>query len=54
MNKSCSESCDQNKGSSLALIKPLFTDCKGMLETGSGSGSGTGQHAIYFVKKWKP
>jgi len=47
MNKPYSESCDQNRDPILAVLKPLFVDCKDVLEIGSG----TGQHAVYFAEK---
>lgn len=47
MNKPYSESCDQNRDPILAVLQPLFDNCKEVLEIGSG----TGQHAVYFAKK---
>ena len=44
MEKPYAESCDQNRGPILAVIKPLLENCSSVLEVGSG----TGQHAIYF------
>lgn len=53
--KPYSESCDQNKGPILAVLKRLFADQKQLLEIGSG----TGQHAAYFPRflshlLWQP
>ncbi len=44
--KPYSESCDQNKAPILAIIQPLFKDCRSVLEIGSG----TGQHAVCFAE----
>lgn len=43
--KPFSESCEQNKAPILAVIAPLFRDCRSVLEIGSG----TGQHAVHFA-----
>jgi cyclopropane fatty-acyl-phospholipid synthase-like methyltransferase len=43
-NKPFSESCVQNRGPILALLRELFADRRQVLEIGSG----TGQHAVYF------
>lgn len=43
--KPFSEACEENKKPILAVIEPLFRDCKNVLEVGSG----TGQHAVYFA-----
>lgn len=43
--KPFSESCEQNKAAILAVIAPLFRDCRSVLEIGSG----TGQHAVHFA-----
>jgi len=45
--KPYSSACDQNRDPILAVIEPLLTNCKTVLEIGSG----TGQHAIYFAEK---
>lgn len=45
--KPYSESCDQNRDPILAVIQPLFSGCKHLLEIGSG----TGQHAVYFAQQ---
>lgn len=45
MLKPFSESCEQNKAPILAVIAPLFRDCRSVLEIGSG----TGQHAVHFA-----
>lgn len=37
-------SCDENREPILAVLKPLLTEHKSVLEIGSG----TGQHAVYF------
>jgi cyclopropane fatty-acyl-phospholipid synthase-like methyltransferase len=55
MNKPYAESCDQNRGPILTVIKPLLEDCSSVLEIGSG----TGQHAVYFAEQmphllWHP
>jgi cyclopropane fatty-acyl-phospholipid synthase-like methyltransferase len=52
--KQYSESCAQNQGPILSIIKPLLTNVKSVLEIGSG----TGQHAVYFAEhmshlKWQ-
>jgi cyclopropane fatty-acyl-phospholipid synthase-like methyltransferase len=46
MNKPCAESCEQNSGPILRVIKPLLENCASVLEIGSG----TGQHAVYFAE----
>ncbi len=43
--KPFAESCEQNKVAILAVIAPLFRDCRNVLEIGSG----TGQHAVHFA-----
>lgn len=43
--KPYAESCDQNRGPILDIIRPLFAGCAHVLEIGSG----TGQHAVYFA-----
>lgn len=45
MTKPFSEACEQNKAPILAVIAPLFRDCRNVLEIGSG----TGQHAVHFA-----
>ncbi len=45
--KPYSESCDQNRDPILAVIQPLFSACKELLEIGSG----TGQHAVFFAQQ---
>jgi cyclopropane fatty-acyl-phospholipid synthase-like methyltransferase len=45
MNKPYAESCEQNRGPILTVIKPLLENCVSVLEIGSG----TGQHAVYFA-----
>ena len=47
MNKPCAESCEQNSGPILRVIKPLLENCASVLEIGSG----TGQHAVYFAER---
>ncbi len=47
MTKPYAEACDENRDPILAVIEPLFQDCRRVLEIGSG----TGQHAVYFAKK---
>lgn len=43
--KPFAESCVQNREPILAVLNPLFVDCREVLEIGSG----TGQHAVYFA-----
>jgi cyclopropane fatty-acyl-phospholipid synthase-like methyltransferase len=43
--KPYAEACDQNRDPILAVIEPLLTACRDVLEIGSG----TGQHAVYFA-----
>ncbi len=43
-DKPFSESCVQNRGPILAVLRDLFADRRHVLEVGSG----TGQHAVYF------
>ncbi|MEE9395561.1 MAG: DUF938 domain-containing protein [Methylococcales bacterium] len=45
--KPFSASCQNNREPILAVIEPLFSNCKHILEIGSG----TGQHAVYFAEK---
>ena len=45
--KPFSESCEQNKDVILDTIKPILLPCKSVLEIGSG----TGQHAVFFVQQ---
>ncbi len=42
--KQYSEACDENKVPILNVIRTEFSDCRRILEIGSG----TGQHAVYF------
>jgi len=42
--KQHSEACDENKVPILNVIRAEFSDCRRILEIGSG----TGQHAVYF------
>ena len=42
--KPYSESCEQNRDPILEALQPRLTDCRRLLEIGSG----TGQHAVYF------
>jgi cyclopropane fatty-acyl-phospholipid synthase-like methyltransferase len=42
--KPCSEACEQNKASILAVLREVFVTHQTILEIGSG----TGQHAVYF------
>ena len=44
--KPYSESCDQNRGPILAVLREEFIACRDILEIGSG----TGQHAVYFAR----
>ena len=46
MTKPFCTACEKNKQPILSVIKPLFENCKSVLELGSG----TGQHAVYFAK----
>lgn len=45
MSKPFSEACAENQAPILAVIRPLFRDCRNVLEIGSG----TGQHAVHFA-----
>ncbi len=45
--KPFSAACQNNREPILAVIEPLFSNCKHILEIGSG----TGQHAVYFAEK---
>ena len=47
MNKPYADSCEQNSGPILRVIKPLLENCASVLEIGSG----TGQHAVYFAER---
>lgn len=47
MSKKYCEACDRNRDPILAVIRVLFSDCRSVLEIGSG----TGQHAVYFAKQ---
>lgn len=46
--KPFSESCEQNKRPILAVLQGEISHCRKLLEIGSG----TGQHAVYFGKKF--
>ena len=46
MNKSYSAACDRNREPILSIIQELFSNCRSVLEIGSG----TGQHAVYFAR----
>jgi len=55
MNKPYAESCEQNRGPILRVIRPVLENCSSVLEIGSG----TGQHAVYFAAQmphlvWHP
>jgi len=47
MNKPYSAACDNNREPILSKIETLFSNCKSVLEIGSG----TGQHAVFFAEK---
>lgn len=47
MIKPYSEACDRNREPILTAIQPLLSECRAVLEIGSG----TGQHAVYFADK---
>lgn len=47
MKKPYAAACDNNKQPILDVIQPLLTNCKHVLEVGSG----TGQHAVYFAEQ---
>ena len=47
MIKPYSAACDNNRQPILEIIEVLFTNCREVLEIGSG----TGQHAVYFAQK---
>ncbi len=46
MTKPFCTACEKNKQPILSVIKPLFKNCKTVLELGSG----TGQHVAFFAK----
>lgn len=46
MNKAYSAACDRNREPILSVIQDLFSQCRSVLEIGSG----TGQHAVYFAR----
>ena len=46
MNKPNAPACERNREPILSVIKPLFSNCRAVLEIGSG----TGQHAVYFAE----
>ncbi len=55
MEKPFSQSCENNKGPILAVLKEAFRDVSFVLEVGSG----TGQHAVHFARNlphlvWQP
>ena len=43
--KPYAQSCDENRDPIRAVLAPLLTECRHLLEVGSG----TGQHAVYFA-----
>ncbi|MBI2313242.1 MAG: DUF938 domain-containing protein [Betaproteobacteria bacterium] len=43
--KPFSDPCERNKGPILAVLREAFSDCRAVLEIGSG----TGQHAVHFA-----
>lgn len=50
-----SEACERNKDPILQILKTVFSDCRHVIEIGSG----TGQHAVHFAKLlphliWQP
>jgi cyclopropane fatty-acyl-phospholipid synthase-like methyltransferase len=50
-----SEACERNKDPIVAVLRDTFSECRQVLEIGSG----TGQHAIYFAEclphlMWRP
>lgn len=47
MNKPHSEACERNRDPILAVIQPILSRCRAVLEIGSG----TGQHAVYFAAR---
>ena len=47
MDKPYSEACNKNREPILAVLMPLLSNQKAVLEIGSG----TGQHAVYFAEK---
>ena len=49
MNRPYSESCDQNQGAILQVLKQFVKGKKRVLEIGSG----TGQHAVYFGQQFE-
>lgn len=55
MEKPFSQSCENNKGPILAVLREAFRDASLVLEIGSG----TGQHAVHFARNlphlvWQP
>ncbi|MDH3527485.1 MAG: class I SAM-dependent methyltransferase [Gammaproteobacteria bacterium] len=53
--KQFSEACEENKQPILAVLEKEFSDCRTVLEIGSG----TGQHALFFARQlphitWQP
>jgi len=47
MNKPHCAACDKNQKAILEVILSLFSNCRNILEIGSG----TGQHAVYFAER---
>jgi cyclopropane fatty-acyl-phospholipid synthase-like methyltransferase len=47
LTKPYSEACDRNGAPILAVIQPLLSGCRAVLEIGSG----TGQHAVFFAER---
>jgi len=45
--KPYSEACERNREPILAVIQPVLTRCRAVLEIGSG----TGQHAVHFAER---
>lgn len=43
--KPFADACEENKAPILAVLQPLFRECREVLEIGSG----TGQHAVHFA-----
>ena len=55
MEKPFSEACERNRGPLLEVLRDALSDCRSVLEIGSGSG----QHAVYFASElphltWQP
>ena len=45
MNKPFSQACENNKRAILEILRDVLSDCRSVLEIGSGSG----QHAVFFA-----